>query len=189
FDHALDVLILGALGAQEFASCGNVEEEISHLYRRAGRTRRRPGRAQLTVVGADRVSDLRVGSSRDEPHARDRCDARQRFAAETERRDLLEIVDRRDLARRMARQRERELLPFDPRPVIANAAQTHAAIFDLHLDALRTGIDAVLHELLDYGCRSFDDLARRDLMNELLGKNSDGHGAAHVEPRAEYQTG
>ena len=39
-DHARDVLRLGALGAQEFAARGHVEEQIAHLDGRADRMRR-----------------------------------------------------------------------------------------------------------------------------------------------------
>src|SRR5690606_29310311 len=97
-----------------------------------------------------------------------------------------EIVDRADLARRMARQREHELVGRDARAIIAHATQPYAAVFDFDVDTRRTGIEAVLDQLLDDGCGALDDLAGRDLVDELLGKDANGHGRrAGAENRAQ----
>ncbi len=71
--------------------------------------------------------------------------------------------------------REHQLVAVDAAAVVAHAAQAHAAFFDFDLDATRTGIDAVLDQLLQHGCGSLDDLARGDLMDELFGQDADRH--------------
>ena len=85
---------------------------------------------------------------------------------------------RRDLAGRVPRQRERQLVALDAAAVVAHAAQARAALFDLDLDAARAGIDAVLDQLLEHGRRALDDLAGSDLVDELFGKDADRHDAA-----------
>ena len=92
-----------------------------------------------------------------------------------ERADALEIVDARDLAGRMARQRERQFVALDAAAIVADTAQLRAAILDLDLDALGAGVEAVLDQLLEHRGGPFDDLAGGDLVNELLGKNADRH--------------
>ena len=89
--------------------------------------------------------------------------------------DALEVVDGGDLAGRVTRQRERQLIALDAAAVVAHAAQSRAALFDLDLDAARAGIEAVLDQLLEHGRRALDDLAGGDLMDELFGKDADRH--------------
>ena len=90
--------------------------------------------------------------------------------------ERLEIVERRDLARRVARQRERELVARECRaPSSVTRISARPAAFDLDLDRARAGVERVLDELLDDGRRPLDDLARGDLVDELRRQNSDGH--------------
>jgi hypothetical protein len=105
-------------------------------------------------------------------------------AAEAERSDALEIVDGRDLAGRVPRQRQPQLVALDSAAIVANPAQPHAALFDLDLDAARAGVDAVLDQLLEHGRRTLDDLAGRDLVDELFGQDADRHGATREEKAA-----
>ena len=46
------------------------------------------------------------------------------------------------------------------------------------LDALRAGVQAVLHQLLDDGRRALDDLAGGDLIDEVIVEYADRHGRA-----------
>ena len=41
---------------------------------------------------------------------------------------------------------------------------------------LRAGVERVLDELLDHGCRALDDLARGDLVDERAFEDPNGHG-------------
>ncbi len=91
---------------------------------------------------------------------------------------------RGDLAGRVARERQQQLVALDAAAVVAHAAQAHAALFDLDFDAARAGIDAVLDQLLEHGRRALDHLARGDLMDELFGQDADRHRrGAEAKPR------
>ena len=46
----------------------------------------------------------------------------------------------------------------------------------------RAGVEGVLDELLDYGCRALDDLARSDLVDERALEDPDGHGVTTAAP-------
>ncbi len=59
--------------------------------------------------------------------------------------------------------------------VVAHPDALPAAILDIDLDAARTGIDAVLQQLLDDGGRPLDDLAGGDLVDQAGWQDLDGH--------------
>ena len=75
-------------------------------------------------------------------------------------RERLEILEACDLARRMTRQRERELLTLDADAVVGHANQSRAAGLDLEIDPRRAGVERVLDELLDHGTRAARRLRR-----------------------------
>ena len=102
-------------------------------------------------------------------------DARQRFAAKAHRNERFEIVERRDLARRVPRQRERQLVARDAGAVVRHADQAGAAAFDVDGDRARAGVERVLDELFDDGRGALDDLAGRDLVDELRGQDANRH--------------
>jgi len=52
-----------------------------------------------------------------------------------------------------------------------------AAALDVDLDAVGAGVQAVLHQLLDDRGGPLDHFPRGNLIDELVGKNTDGHGA------------
>jgi hypothetical protein len=60
--------------------------------------------------------------------------------------------------------------------VVGYANQLAAAAFDLHLDARGAGVQGILQQLLYYGGRTVNHLARSDLIGDLVRKNAD---AAH----------
>ena len=185
-DQALDLRELGALGAQELAARRHVEEQVAHLDRRAGRVRFRRRAAQHAVERRHRGRERRVRGPRDHLHPRNRGDARQRLAAEPERAHRLEVLDAADLAGGMAGERERQLGGRDAGPVVTHPDQLGAAALDLDLDRTRAGVEAVLDQFLDHRRRALDHLAGRDLVDELLGQDTDGHrgsrgrGAARI---------
>ncbi len=175
-DQPLDLAELGPLGAQELAPRGHVEEEVTHLDRRPGRMRLRRRPAERAVHHRHRGRDLCVRGPRDNRRVRHRGDARQRLATETERAHGLEILDAADLAGGVTREREREFVRGDAGAVVAHAAQLRPAALDFDVDRACAGIEAVLDQFLDHGRGALDDLARRDLVDQLLGKDPDGHG-------------
>ena len=174
-DESLDLRRLRALGPQELAAGRHVEEQLAHFDGRAGRVRLGRGPGHDAVGGRHRAGDGRVGGPRRHPHARHRGDARQRLAAESQRPHGLEILDAADLARRVARERQHQLVGRNAGAVVADAAQRGAAALDLDLDRARAGVEAVLDEFLDHGRRALDDFAGGDLVDQLFGKDPDGH--------------
>ena len=66
--------------------------------------------------------------------------------------------------------------------VVANPDQADAAVLDVDGEAPRAGVEGVLDELLDYGCRALDDLARSDLVDERALEDPDGHGVTTAAP-------
>jgi len=95
---------------------------------------------------------------------RHRRNAGQRFAAESERRDPLEIVGAANLAGRMTLDREPGVLRIHPFPVVLDADQLLAAEFNRDGQPPRARIDRVFNQLLDDGRRTLDDFARGDLI-------------------------
>ncbi len=180
----VDVPEFGALGTQELAPRGHVVEKIAHIDLRAARILRRRNRTRLAAVDFDAPRVVGVRQARRKREARHRCDRRQRFAAKAERADAFEILERRDLARRMRGDRERQVVRIDARAVVPHADQARAARFDVHLDPLRACVERVFDELLDDRRGPLDDLAGGDLVDELGRQRADaGHGRSVLRSR------
>ncbi len=113
-----------------------------------------------------------LGAARDE-HLGDRRDRCERFAAEPERRDRLELGERADLARRVAHQRERQLVGGNPAAVVGDRNALDAAFVEQDAQRARAGGERVLDELLDDGGGPLDHFARRDLADQLVGQRLD----------------
>jgi hypothetical protein len=62
--------------------------------------------------------------------------------------------------------------------VVGDADELAASGFDLDADAGGSGVEGVLKQLLDDGCRAFDDFAGGDLVRHEVGENADAaHGS------------
>ncbi len=177
-DGLQDVLELGRFRAQELAPRRHTVKEVANLDRRALRVRGRLHAAGLAVLALDRRARGGALPPRGQPQPRHRRNRRQRLAAEPERGDPLEVLERGDLAGGMARQREREFVRRDAGAVVAHADQADPAVLDVDRELLRAGIEGVLDEFLDDGSRTLDDLARSDLVDERAFEDADGHGGA-----------
>ena len=69
----------------------------------------------------------------------------------------------------MALQRQMQFRGGDAAAVVADADQLRAALLDVDLDPCRTGVEAVLDQLLDDRRRALDHLAGCDLIDEFAG--------------------
>ena len=165
----LDVAELGALGAQELAARRHVVEQVAHFHRAADRVRLRPGRRERTAFDLQATAVRVRVAPRDEREAADRGDRGQRLAAETERADLLEVLERGDLAGGVAGNGERQVLGGHAAAIVAHADQADAALLQVDVHAARAGIERVLDQLLDHGGGPFDDFAGGDLVDEGVG--------------------
>ncbi|MBK6396018.1 MAG: hypothetical protein IPF73_16180 [Betaproteobacteria bacterium] len=175
---------LGLVGPQELAARGRVEVELLDRDRGARRERRRRDRRDRSAVDLDAPRVRPPRRARGEREPRHRRDRRQRLAAEAQRRDRLEVGGRADLRRRMPRDRERQVLAVDAPAVVHDADALDAAAGEVHVDARRARVEAVLDQLLQRRRRPLDDLARRDLVDEQVRQRTDrAHQCAR--PRAQ----
>jgi DNA-binding SARP family transcriptional activator len=121
----------------------------------------------------------RVPCARHHFDPRHRCDRRERLAAEAERGHGFELIERPDLAGRVAREREGEVLACDPGAVVVHLHPPRAAFDERHAELARAGIEAVFDQLLEHRRRPLDHLAGRDLADEQLGQDA---YRAHLRP-------
>ena len=66
----------------------------------------------------------------------------------------------------MALDGEDGIVARHPAAVVAHANGLAAAVFDREVDRRGAGVEGILDQLLDDGCRTLDDLARRDLIGD-----------------------
>src|SRR5690606_7385550 len=173
----VDVSGFRAAGAHELAPRWRIVEEIANLDRRAARMRGGTYVADRAAVDRDPKAAVRGGRARRQHEPGDRADTRQRLAAKPHRYERLEVVQACDLARRVPRHCERQLVGLDPAAVVGDADQPAAAVLDLDLDPARAGVERVLDELLDDGRGPLDDFTGGDLVDQLRRQDTNGHGA------------
>jgi hypothetical protein len=86
-----------------------------------------------------------------------------------------------NLARGVARKRERQVVLGEARAVVVHLHALDAALIERHLDFRRAGIERVLEQLLQDGCGPLDHFARRDLADQQFGQDADPvHAGAHA---------
>ena len=134
----------------------------------------------LALIDADREPVRRTLRAGKNFERRDGTDRRQGLAAKTERRDLGKIA-RWQFRRRMALDREGEIVPGHPAAIVDDADEPAAAQFDRDIDAGRTRVERIFDEFLHDGGRPLDDLARRDAVDENRIETTDRHG--WISPR------
>ena len=165
---------LGGGGAKKLAPGGNRTEQVSHLHRRAPRVSDVADVVDPSVADRDFCSRGRPLLARAEHQLGDGGDRRQRFPTEAVRGDGLEVVERPELRGGVALERQLGVAPAHALAIVAHADEPGPSLFDLDVHAARPGVERVLDELLDDGPRPLDDLAGRDLVDEILGKPLDG---------------
>src|SRR5688572_28972483 len=163
--------VLGRFGFEELATRRRVEIEILHLDARSRIVGCRRRLAYGAALGHDRPAMLRLTSPASQRQVGNGGDAGKRLAPKAEARDALEIIARRDLAGCMTCERELELFPGYPDTVITDLDEPSAAACraDVHLASAR--VEAVFEQLLQCGRRPFDHFARRDLVDQQIGKH------------------
>jgi hypothetical protein len=158
----------GGFGFQEFAPCRCVEIQLAYFHRSALRMAGGNGFAEVPV-DCFHFPAVRSGfDSAGESELRYRCHTRQRFTAKAQAGDLLQIVQRGDLAGGMAHQRQRQFIFRNAIAVVANAQQLDAATFQLHCDVGSTRIQTVLQQFLERSSRTLDHLTGGDLVDEQI---------------------
>jgi hypothetical protein len=176
-DHVTD---LGRGRAKELPARRRGREQVGDRDRRARRARLRTGGTGAVRVGVDRAPDRVVVAARHHPHAAGGRDARQRLAAEAERPDAREVVDARELTRRVTREGEQRVVRMHPGAVVDDGDRVDAAGRQAYLDLPRAGVERVLDQLLHDRRGPLDDLARGDLALHLRRQDGDASHGAHL---------
>ena len=160
----------GRFRAQELPPRRSVEVELLHGHGRAGRNRRRRRRTDIAAVDLDAPCVRGRRRARRKGKPRHRRHRRQRLAAKAQRRDGVEVVRRRELRRRMPLHGERQLVAGDSGAVVRHADAPDAASLEIDVDLGRARVERVLEQLLQRRGRALDDLARGDLVDEVVGQ-------------------
>jgi hypothetical protein len=186
--HGIDhVARLDLEGAEEPPAHGHVLEEVPDLDQGAGRAGRRADRRGLPVLHHD-LRPLPFPRAAHEPYPGDGADGRERFPAEPERRHAEKIVRHDQLARSVRRERQRQVLRQEARPVVGDADELPSPFLDLHAHLGGPGVEGVLDELLHHAGGPLDDLPRRDLVDDLRRKHVDmRHRRHHSTPPRDGQ--
>ena len=108
----------------------------------------------------------------------DRADARQRFAAEPEGGQAVEVLERGKLRRRVPADRQGQIRGGDAAAVVDDLDQLDSATLNRDPDPGGTGIDGVFDQLLDDRNRAFDDLSGGDLADRSFIEQAKGHAAS-----------
>ena len=180
-EHLFGVGVLGGFGLEKLAACRRVVEQVQRVGHGAVIERRRRGLAECAALALDAPGVTLAGRPAGQREVRDRGDARQGFAAETEARNAFEILERGDLAGGMPRESCGDLGRRDTLAVILDSDLAHAALAQHDRNRACSRIQAVLEQFLEGGSRAFDHFAGGDLVDELVGQDADrSHGTAGI---------
>ena len=128
--------------------------------------------AVAKLDAGSRFRTRRSGRAHDPGNGRN---AGQRFAAEPQGGNRVQILNRGKLARGVVAEGQVQFIGRNAAAVVGNADLGNSAFADGDDDTGRAGVQRVFHQLLDHRCRAFDDLAGRDLGGDVRGKLLDGH--------------
>ena len=177
-EHVVAMRELGGVRLEKLASCRRIEVEVGHLDHGAGR---QCGGRRIALAAVQAPGVCAAGLAAGDLHPCDGGDRSQRFAAKTHGGDPFEVVEGGDLAGRVARQRQRQIVLRDATTVVGDADLPHAAFGQLHVDVAAAGIQTVLQQLLQHRGRALDHLAGGDLVDEQFRELVNGrHGQCEL---------
>ena len=166
---------LGGIASYELATRRHVEKKLADLDAGSGRVGGRPQRRYTAAFHADLRGVIRRRRPRHETHAGDGTYRRQRLAAKSECRHRFQISKRCNLAGRMARQRDTEIILAHARAIVAHADKANAATLNIDLDTVCTSVETILDKLFDDRGRTLDHFAGGNLIDEFVRQNPDRH--------------
>ncbi len=179
----------GGFGLEEFPPRRCVEEQFFRCDDGPFGECRRFGGADHCARHLNATGVGFVPAARQQGQARNRGKASQRFPPKAERHYASKVFGLRNLAGRMARDRQGQFRKRDAGAVVSHFEALDAAGGEFDLDACRAGIKAVFQELLQCGGRAFDHFARRDLVDQQIRQSLDGRqaGAFHFGNHAKVR--
>ena len=175
-DDGGDVPGLSGIGPQMLAPRRDVVEELVHSHTSTSWTGRGAQVRRFALFDANLGTGTlaRAGMHLDPRHRSDAC---QGLTAKAEGANVVEILDRRDLARSVLPERQHRVVGGHAVAVVFDFYQAPPAGFDANVDAGSSCIESVLHQLLDDGCGTLHDLARRDAIDDRAVEHANGSHA------------
>ena len=172
---------LSAVLTHKFESCGGVVEQIPDGD---GGALRRAGGLHLTGSAALQAQ-YRAGNRallpRQDLHAADGGDRRQRFAAKAQGADGSQVLRLAQLTRCVAQKGGGQFFRSDAAAVVRHADEAHAAPLDFHHDGRCARVDGVFHQLFHNAGRALHHLAGGDEVGNMRGELLDiWHGDASL---------
>ena len=166
---------LGFLRAQKLPACRQVEEQLSHLHARARRATGGFDLGYLPAVDDDlrALGRFRVALASGECEPAHAGDARQRLTAKPHGGYGREILSATNLAGGVAFQTQQCVVATHAEAVVRDADQAASARLDFHRDSRGLRIERILDQFLDDTGRALDDLARRDLVRDVVRQEFD----------------
>ena len=173
--HVQTGSLFAARGAQELAACRNLGEQVFHPHPRPGGERSGSVLDKLAMIDHPPPAFCSTAFAAFHGQAGDAGDRRQGLAAKSERRHQFNCLIRTDqrlgqFRGCMAFERQRHCRRCHPAAIIAHLDAPHSAIPEGDSDSLCTGINRVLDQLFERGCRAFNHLARSDAVDQMRGK-------------------
>jgi len=178
-----DMRVFRLRGTEKLAACGHIEKEIPDGdVGSAGRARI----AHLLDFAA-KNQDFRpyggVGAVGCERELGNGCDGGKGFPSESHGGDGVEILELTKLAGGMTLNAQQCVVAIHASPIVQNPDQSASPIHHFDLNACGSGIEGILDQLLQNGCRAFHDLARGNLVDHRVRQHLDGSGFAHGKIR------
>ena len=169
----VDVAEFSGVGAQELAAGRHVEEQLAYLDLRARCPAVVAHVAQHAAIDLDAGAAHRAGFAGAQAEPAHAGDARQRLAAEPERRDRAQVLEPQQLAGGMPLQAQQRVVPGHARAVIDHGHGRAPAFLDAHLDVACAGVEGVVDQFADDGFGAFDHLTGRHLAGQLVRHDAD----------------
>ena len=176
-DHFLQVIEFGFFRLEKLAARRGIEEQVTNFHRRTDRVRRRlHARGHVAAFGFDLPGLIGVAGARGQGQARDGADRRQRFTTETQAHDPLKVFQLANLAGGVPRKSQRQVIGGDAAAVVAHPQQLDSSLFDIDVDTLGPGIQAVFQQFLDHRCRALDHFPSGNLVRQTRAEQLDTCG-------------
>ena len=157
---------------------GNVVEQVAHRDDGAAGERGVFTAQDLAARELDRRADGFFARARFQQQPRNRCDGRQRFAAEPQRGDGKQVLDVGEFAGGVALEGQQRVVAHHAHAVVGQANQAAAAGLDIQAKFGGSGVERVFEQLLDDAGGALDHFSGGDLVGDVVGENAD---AAHSE--------
>ena len=163
--------IFGAGGAQELAPRGDLVEQPFDPHPCPRRDRSGPLACPCAMIDGDSPPLACPALAAFEREARHAGDRRQCLAAKAEAQHLLDPLVGK-LRGRMPLERKRHIGWIHSQPVVADLDEIEPARCEPDRHRRRAGVKRILDQLLERACRTLDDLARGDAIDQSGGKPS-----------------